>query len=154
MISSRYKLCLVAARAILLAVLSFHGTSGVAMSFPEPQNKTAARDEKESRSAAQQKIDSQLLYALRQKHGEAGKNGVPLLPIKLRTDPQGRVQVDIRAIVSQQLNSRIEKLGGKVVSTGERLESTIAFMPLESMEDLASCSQVKSIIPAAESATH
>lgn len=124
------------------------------MPSPEQQSKPAVRDETKSRTAAQQKIDSQLLYALRQKHGEAGKNGVPFLPVKLRTDAQGRALVDIRAIVSQQLNSRIEKLGGKVVSTGERLESTIAFMPLDTLEKLASCSQVKFIGPAAESATH
>jgi len=109
---------------------------------------------KKSRTPAQQKINSQLLNALLQQRGEAGKNGVPSQPIKLRSDPQGRVLVDIRATVSQQLNSRIEALGGRVVSTDERLQSTLAYLKLECLEELAASTDVKFIVPAAESATH
>jgi hypothetical protein len=52
------------------------------------------------------------------------------------------------------LNSRIEALGGKVISTDERLQSTLAYLKLECLEELAASTDVKFIVPAAESATH
>jgi hypothetical protein len=110
--------------------------------------------EKSSRTPAQKKIDSQLLYALYQKRGEAEKKGAPTEPIKLRTDSQGRAYVDIRATVSSKVTARIEKLGGKVVSTDERYRSVIAYLPLEALEDLASLKVVESIAPVGEAITH
>jgi hypothetical protein len=62
-------------------------------------------DEKESRTAAQKKIDSQLLYALKQKRGET--KGVPTEPIKLELDEKGRALVDVTAKVSAQVTNHI-----------------------------------------------
>jgi len=109
---------------------------------------------KKNQTPAEQKINTMLWNAIRQEHGDAGKSGVPAQPVKLRRDDQRRVLVDIRAIVSQQMNSRIEKLGGKVVTTDAHYQSTLAYLPLDSLEELAKCSEVRFIVPAAEAATH
>jgi len=119
-----------------------------------PAAKDRAPMDKKNLTPEQQKINTMLWNAIRQHRGEAGRQGVPTQPVKLRRDQQQRVLVDIRAIVSQQLNSRIEKLDGKVVATDERHQSTLAYLPLDSLEELAKCSEVRFIVPAAEPATH
>jgi hypothetical protein len=110
--------------------------------------------EKESRTAAQQKIDSQLLYAIYQMRGEAKKKGTPTTPIPLRKDEKGRVLVDVRAQVTEKLERMITKLGGIVSSRSERYHSILAYVPLGKIETLAESKEVKFIGPAAESMTH
>src|SRR4051794_40087729 len=50
--------------------------------------------EKESRTPAQQKLDSQLIYHARQSRGEAITALVPRLELGLQLDATGRVLVD------------------------------------------------------------
>jgi hypothetical protein len=69
------------------------------------------------RTAAQQKLDSQLLYAIYQMRGEAEAKGVPTEPIPLEKDAKGRVLVDIRTPAIKKIMARIEKFGGEVVSS-------------------------------------
>src|SRR5262245_8090942 len=71
------------------------------------------QDEKASRTAAQKKIDSQLLYALKQKRRET--EGVPSEPIDIEVDQKGRALVDISANVTPHVESQIRKLGGAIV---------------------------------------
>ena len=73
-----------------------------------PNNQTQI-DEKESRSPAQKKIDSQLLYAIYQMRGEAQAKGIPTEPIVLRRDSKNRVLVDIRSEVTRKLTSVLKK---------------------------------------------
>jgi hypothetical protein len=110
--------------------------------------------EKDARTAAQKKIDSQLLYAIYQIRGEAQKKGTPTTPIKLSKDEQGRVFVDVRAQVTDKLVRAITKLGGVVSSRSERYHSILAYVPLGKIEALAESKDVKFIGPAAESMTH
>src|SRR6185503_20932770 len=53
--------------------------------------------EKESRTPTQRKIDSQLLYGLRQSQGLPPAPGVPNQRLSFTTDGGGQVLVDIRA---------------------------------------------------------
>jgi hypothetical protein len=108
-------------------------------------------EEKESRTPAQKKIDSQLLYALKQKRGD--RRGVPPTPIELKLDEKGRVLVDINARVSPQLLSKIRRLGGVVVSKFEAYHAVRARIALEKLEALASRADVIFIRPAAEAMT-
>ena len=105
-------------------------------------------DEKESRTPAQKKIDSQLLYALKQKHGKT--KGVPSERIKLELDQKGRALVDITAIVTPQVLARIRKLGGEVTSEDARYHTIRASLALEKMEALAKLKDVRFIAPAAQ----
>ena len=105
-------------------------------------------DEKESRTAAQKKIDSQLLYALKQKRGET--RGVPTERIDIELDRKGRALVDITARVSPQVTSQIRKLGGIVISEDQRYHTIRARLALEKLEALATLKDVSFIAPAAQ----
>lgn len=111
-------------------------------------------NEKESRTPEQQKIDSQLLYAIYQMRGEAEAKGTPTESIRLRKDDKGRVLVDVRAPVSRKLVLFVKRLGGRIVSSSERYESIITYIPLEKLEALARSKDVKFIGPAAEAITN
>ena len=115
---------------------------------------TIQSEEKDQRTAEQQKIDSQLLYAIYQMRGEAEAKGVPTEPIPLEKDAKGRVLVDIRTPVTKKILARIEKLGGKVVSSSDRYHSIIAYLPLGKLELLARPREVKFISPKAQSMTN
>jgi hypothetical protein len=110
--------------------------------------------EKEERTPEQQKIDSQLLYAIYQMRGEAKAKGVPTEPIPLEKDAKGRVLIDIRAPVSKKLLARIEKLGGQVVGSYKDYHSIIAYLSLGKIETLARSKEVKFIAPKAQAMTN
>lgn len=115
---------------------------------------TTLSKEKNRRTAEQQKLDSQLLYAIYQMRGEAEARGVPTEPIPLEKDAKGRVLVDIRTPVTRKILARIEKLGGEVVSSSDRYHSIIAYLPLGKLEALARAREVKFITPKAQSMTN
>src|SRR4029079_7875396 len=98
-------------------------------------------DGKESRTPAQKKIDSQLLYALKQKRGIT--KGVPSERIELELDQKGRALVDITAIVTPQVLAQIRKLGGEVTSKDARYHTIRASLALEKMEALARLKDVR-----------
>lgn len=115
----------------------------------------ARNQEKDERTLEQQKIDSQLLYAIYQMRGEAAaKGGVPTEPIPLERDTKGRVLIDVRAPVTKKLLSRIQKLGGQVVSSSKDYHSIIAYLSLEKLEPLARSREVKFIAPKAQAITN
>ena len=132
--------------AIVLVLTSL---AEVAIRFP-----VSISQEKESRTAAQQKIDSQLLYAIYQMRGEAEEKGVPTEPIPLKKDANGRVLIDIRAPVTKKLQSLIRSLKGKVVSTSQRDDSTIADLSLGKIEKLAENADIKFISAPADAMTN
>lgn len=113
-----------------------------------------SNQEKDQRTPEQQKLDSQLLYAIYQMRGEAEAKGVPTEAIPLEKDAKGRVLVDIRSPVSKKVLARIKKLGGSVVSTDERYQSIIAYLPLGKLEPLARSEEVKFIAPKAKAMTN
>lgn len=115
---------------------------------------TASNQEKDQRTPEQQKIDSQLLYAIYQMRGEAEAKGVPTEPIPLEKDDKGRVLVDIRAPVTKSVKTRIEKYGGVVVSSSDKYHSIIAFLPLEKLERFARSKEVQFIAPKARAMTN
>lgn len=106
-------------------------------------------NEKELRTAAQKKIDSQLLYALKQKRGET--SGVPTERINIELDQKGRALVDITARVSSQVTNQIRRLGGIVISEAPQYHTMRARLALEKLEGLASRKDVTFIAPAAQS---
>lgn len=105
-------------------------------------------DEKKSRTPAQKKIDSQLLYALKQKRGVT--KGVPAERIELEVDRKGRVLVDVTGDVSPHLIAQIQKLGGAIVSTHAGARTIRARLALQRLEELAQRKDVSFIAPAAQ----
>jgi hypothetical protein len=116
--------------------------------------KLSQTDEKESRTRAQKKIDSQLLYAIYQLRGEAEAKGVPTEPIVLRRDSKDRVLVDIRSEVTKRLIAHVKRVGGNILSTSQKDHSLIAYVPLSKIEKLAELNEVRSISQPSEPITN
>ena len=107
--------------------------------------------EKETRTPAQQKIDSQLLYEIYRRRGQAGQKGTPTDRTDLRIDARGRALVDVRApSITSGLTKRIRALGGTILSVSAEHQSILAWVPLLKLESLAEDPTVRFIEPAAE----
>jgi hypothetical protein len=112
------------------------------------------QSEKESRTPAQRKIDSQLLYEIYRLRGEAKQKQVPEEPTLLvRFDAKRRALVDVRADVTPVLEKKLGKLGATIVSTSREYRSIIAWVPLLALERLADDRTVIAIQPAAQAKT-
>jgi hypothetical protein len=109
----------------------------------------ALQKEKASRTAAERKIDSQLLQARKLDRGEPIADGVRLKPPDLDQDERGRVLVDMRAEVTDPLLRQIGGSGGEVVNNFPRFQAIRAFVTLDQLATLAELPDVKSIRPAA-----
>lgn len=109
--------------------------------------------EKSARSAAQRKINSQLLFEIYRRRGEAERKGVPPGETGVKIDARGRALVDVRANVTSALQNTIRGLGGTIISTSRESHSIIARVPLLKLERLAGNPAVRFIEPAADAIT-
>lgn len=110
--------------------------------------------EKAVRTLAQQKLNSQLLYEIYRRRGEAERKGVPSEPTGVRVDADGRVVVDIRTDQTTALPRLIVRAGGRVLSTFAGDRSVIARVPVLKLETLAADPAVLFIEPAAQATTY
>ncbi len=120
-------------------------TSAQVHSVTNPQI-SAIQAEKAKRSPAQEKMSSQLLDALKQNTTGSVVSGATSLraqPLTYTSD--GDVVVDIKATVSDELISAIQKLGGKIINKFPEYHSVRASMPLENIEKLAKRSDVQHV---------
>jgi Concanavalin A-like lectin/glucanases superfamily/Subtilase family len=108
----------------------------------------ALEAEKAARTPAEQKLDSQLLYADRMRRGVPVADGVPAQRVNLDKDGQGRVLMDIKADVTGELLQHIKTLGGRVLNSFPQYQSIRAAVPLAAVEDLAARAEVRFIQPA------
>ena len=111
------------------------------------------QDEKRSRSWFQKKLDSQIVYALRQKRLGAVLPGVSTLRARVSIEPSGSWLVDVRAQVSSELLDFIRHNGGTVVNSFPRYNAVRAMLPLDATEALAKRADVRWIRPAEEAIT-
>jgi hypothetical protein len=137
----------------LLLGATLSGCHHAMTAAPAPSIQQSTPSEKASRTPAQQKIDSQLLYELYRMRGEAKQKQVPPGPTVVKIDATGRALVDVRAEVTPALEKKIRTLGGAIQSTSREYRSIIGWIPLRKLERLAEDPAVHSIVPAAE-ATH
>src|ERR1044072_8248028 len=82
----------------------------------------ALLSEKESRNAAQKKIDSQLIYATKQARGQAVASGVPTLQTRVEVDKANQTVVDI---VTSNLKATQTKLAAANISVLNAMGSSI-----------------------------
>jgi hypothetical protein len=137
---------------LLLIALCLGGCHQALTAAPVPSVQRPMPSEKESRTPAQQKIDSQLLYELYRLRGQAKQKQVPPDPTGVRIDGTGRALVDVRADLTPALEKKVTTLGGTIRSTSHEGRSIIAWMPLKKLERLADDPAVRAIVPAAEAA--
>jgi len=117
----------------------------------------ALLQEKETRTSVQQKLDSQLWYALQASRGQAmaGASEVYATAVDaVKPDPFGFVRVDISAIVSNALLNQIAALGGSVTFASAPDQLILATVPLATLETLAANPDVRHIAPAARARTN
>jgi hypothetical protein len=113
------------------------------------QQIAALAQEKASRSSAQRKISSNLLFEVRRQRGEPIVQALPGLRTSVRFDGPGRVLLDIRGEVTNRLLSRITALGGRVVGAFPQHGAVRASLPIGQVEALSGSPLVASIRPAA-----
>jgi Subtilase family/Proprotein convertase P-domain len=119
----------------------------------------ALLDEKKSRTAAQKKMDSQLLFALKARRGEPMTAGGEVRSLRSaveidKVDEKDQVLVDIKADVNKELIVTIKRLGGEIAYVSDKPRAVRARVPLDSLEELASLQAIRSIRPAAQGITH
>lgn len=110
--------------------------------------------EKRTRTPAQRKIDSQLLYALYREQGLAAAKGVPAGELLVKFDEKGRAIITIRARVTRTVLAKVKSLGGEIISQSARYNDIRAHLPLSKLEELAALKDVRAIMPAEEATTN
>ncbi len=142
-------------RVSVVVIASLLGAIGaVAEGACAADLQTSRSSEKEARTPAQRKINSQLLFEIYRRRGEAERKGVPPGPTDVKIDEAGRALVDVRAEVTPAIEKKIRDVDGVVVSTSTRYQSIIARVPILKLERLAEDPSVRSIEPAAEAITN
>ena len=104
--------------------------------------------EKAERTPVQRKISSHLLYADRMRRGEPAVRGITFRRSPVEVAPDGRVELDIRADVTDSLRATIETLGGTVLNSVPSFRAIRASLPLDRVETVAALSEVQFIAPA------
>jgi subtilisin family serine protease len=110
--------------------------------------------EKETRTPAQRKLGSQLVYALKESLGQQLTPSIDVLPSlgNLDSSAQG-VLVDMHASVTATLLEMIDQHGGGVISSSPEQQRIRARVPLDSIEAFAALPEVESIKPASHART-
>jgi len=109
---------------------------------------SALETEKSRRTPAQNKMDSQLLYADRMRRGMPVAEGVPTQRVDLDQDEQGRVLVDLKAEIAPELLGAIAASGGHVINSFPEYHAARASIPLAEIETLAARDDVTFVEPA------
>lgn len=116
----------------------------------------ALLEEKEQRTAAQQKLDSQLIYTAHQhlnRKSSAAAN-IQLPPTSVKVTDEGLTLVDITATVDKQILDLITQTGGKVVNSFPNEQAIRAYVALDALEAVAALEGVKFIQPAVDFMTN
>jgi len=137
--------CLVSVQ--LFAQTPAVGAAGVPAGISQnAKNEIAALlREKAGRTPAQQKMDSQLVHALKKNRGEAFAPGAPNVQVDVKIETDGRVLVDMDANVTPELLALIQAGGGQVINSFEQYRAIRALVTLTQLETLAGSTNVSYI---------
>jgi hypothetical protein len=144
--------------AFCLSMIMFSGRGSQAAASAQSSNGIsdavaqqiqALVDEKQSRTPAQQKMDSQLIYALRQNRGIAVANGVQTLRTRVVIDAKSRTVVDIStrdAHLAQKIAAKkLQDMGAEIINAvGGNIRANVA---IESLETIAAFPEVRFVMP-------
>src|SRR5258707_5226827 len=111
---------------------------GEVLSESALQQIQALQAEKACFTPVQQKMDSQLVFALKQSRNQPIANGgVPQLKISAKADANGYIQVDITANVTAALLSQIQSSTGTIINSFPQFNAIRASIPLSQAENIA-----------------
>lgn len=138
---------------LVLAVAAMLGSAGAEVHAQEVSKEVASQiasleQEKDARTPAQQKMDSQLIYASKMSQGFAISSAVKTLEVEIPEDESGSVLVDISGEVTPELLQQIVDAGGTVQSAFPEYKTIRAILPLEQIEGIAENLAVRFIGPA------
>ena len=102
--------------------------------------------EKNARTPAQRKMDSQFIYAARMNAGQAIASGVQTLDTGVLLDAQGRTDIDVRIAVDAESIALVKSLGGEILLSTPSANSILARFPIGAIETLAADSRVRSVV--------
>jgi len=105
-------------------------------------------EEKKSRTAAQRKMSSQLVHAVKLRRDDPRMRKLPGLKSNVRVEADDTTLVDIKATVTPELLETIALLGGTVVNSSAEYDAIRARLPLEMLEALAREDDVQHVQPA------
>jgi cysteine-rich repeat protein len=142
--------CLALAIAVAVSCATNGSARAQEISQQAVEQIQALLQEKASRTPAQRKIGSHLLYARQQLRGKAIAPGVQSLRSSIHADATQRVLVDIAAEVTSQVLDGIGSVGGEVVSSFPQYRAVRAWLPIDRLEEVADLPEVRSIRRAAE----
>jgi hypothetical protein len=128
-------------------VANIKGTSPLGMSPSAAQQMQALQQEKASRTPAQQKIDSNVLYTIRMLAGQPAAPGVPYLYTGVDLDANDNIVVDMVANVTDQLLSQLHAAGAQVLYVNRALRSIRVTIPPRQIEGIAASPDVIFISP-------
>jgi subtilisin-like proprotein convertase family protein len=151
---SLYTRAIIAIALTLLSILPGITRAADAISDSAKVQIEALIAEKQGRTAAQKKMDSQLVYLAKQSRNEIIAAAAPNLVIDLKADADNRVLVDISATVSDELLEAITQGGGTIVNHFAAFDAIRAKVPIGMVETLAARGDVRSIGPAALAITN
>lgn len=117
------------------------------------QQMQALQLEKMSRTPAQQKIDSNVLYTVRMLAGKDAAPGVTSLYTGVDLDASDNLIVDMVANVTDALLSQLNSAGAQVLYTNRALRSIRASIPPQTIENIAASPDVVFISPRQGSST-
>jgi len=104
-------------------------------------------DEKESRTPAQKKISSQILYSYKMRNGQALTTEVAELQSNVVKDENGKIKVDIDANVTPSLLNSMKDMGCEIIFSSEKFRNIVANIPLGIVEQVALLDAIKHINP-------
>jgi len=111
------------------------------------QQMNALQQEKISRTPAQQKIDSNVLYTMRMLAGQPAAPGVAYLYTGVDLDANNNIVVDMVANVTDALLSKLSAAGAQVLYSNLSLRSIRAIIPPNKIESIAASPDVIFISP-------
>ena len=110
--------------------------------------------DKQLRTPAQQKIDSNILYTMRMMRGDAAVSGVPVLDTGVELDQRDRFAVDITANVTDALLKKLQAAGATVIYANADFHAIRAVVPAQQIENIAASDDVSFIARRVKAMTH
>ena len=114
----------------------------------------ALQGEKAARSPLLRKLDSQLVYALRERAGINANGAHPHHRARVRTAANGQLLVDIRGDVTPELLATLRAEGGVIIRALPEFRAIRARLSLNAIERLASRPEIERLRPAVEAITN
>lgn len=108
---------------------------------------------KRGRSLEQRKIDSNLLAAIKMNRGEAIAANVPDLQPDVKLEANGKVLVDMTAMVTDALLEQLKAAGAEDILAFRQYDAIRARLPLAQLESLAASKNIRAISRAVEAQT-